>query len=136
MKAVTFQGIARVETSTVADPAIRSPEDVVVRNRVSAICGSDLHVYLGREKGIEPGTVMGHEFLGEVVEVGKNVKRLSPRDLVVSPFTTSCGDCFYCGKGLTCRCTRGELFGWIQDGRGLDGAQAEFVRVPLAESTL
>jgi len=136
MKAVTFQGNARVEISTVPDPELRAPDDVVVRNRVSAICGSDLHVYLGRETGIEPGTVMGHEFLGEVVEVGKGVKGLKPGDLVVSPFTTSCGGCFYCRKGLTCRCTQGQLFGWVEKGRGLEGAQAEYVRVPLADSTL
>ena len=136
MKAVIFQGTARVETTTVADPAIREPSDVVVRNRVSGICGSDLHVYLGRETGIEPGTVMGHEFLGEVVAVGRDVKSLSVSDLVVAPFTTSCAACFYCRKGLTCRCTSGQLFGWVQDGRGLEGAQAEYVRVPLADSTL
>ncbi len=136
MKAVTFQGIARIETTTVPDPAILAPADVIVRNRVSGICGSDLHVYLGRETGIEAGTVMGHEFLGEVVEVGKEVKALSPGDLVVSPFTTNCGTCFYCRTGLTCRCATGQLFGWVQDGRGLEGAQAEYVRVPQAESTL
>ncbi len=136
MKALTFQGKARVEISTVADPALQAPEDALVRNRVSAICGSDLHVYLGRETGIEPGTVMGHEFLGEVVEVGKGVKGLRAGDLVVSPFTTNCGECFYCRKGLTCRCIQGQLFGWVENGRGLEGAQAEYVRVPLADSTL
>lgn len=136
MKALTFQGNARVEVSTVPDPSIEEPEDVVVRNRVSAICGSDLHVYLGRETGIEPGTVMGHEFLGEVVEVGKAVKGLKAGDLVVSPFTTNCGTCFYCRKDLTCRCVKGQLFGWVENRRGLEGAQAEYVRVPLADSTL
>jgi threonine dehydrogenase-like Zn-dependent dehydrogenase len=136
MKAVTFQGNARVEISTLPDPAIEAPEDVLVRTRVSAICGSDLHVYLGRETGIEPGTVMGHEFLGEVVEVGKGVRGLKAGDLVVSPFTTNCGECFYCRKGLTCRCQKGQLFGWVENGRGLEGAQAEYVRVPLADSTL
>ncbi|HEY7699745.1 MAG TPA: alcohol dehydrogenase catalytic domain-containing protein, partial [Vicinamibacteria bacterium] len=136
MKALTFQGNARVEISTVPDPVLEAPGDVVVRNRVSAICGSDLHVYLGRERGIEPGTTMGHEFLGEVVEVGKGVKGLRAGDLVVSPFTTSCGECFYCKKGLTCRCPKGKLFGWVENGRGLEGAQAEYVRVPLADSTL
>ncbi len=136
MKAVTFQGIARVATSSVPDPAIRDSKDVIVQNRVSAICGSDLHVFLGREKGIQTGTVMGHEFLGEVVEVGKDVTGISAGDLVVSPFTTNCGACFYCGKGLTCRCSAGQLFGWLENGRGLEGAQAEYVRVPLADSTL
>jgi threonine dehydrogenase-like Zn-dependent dehydrogenase len=136
MKALTFQGNARVEISTVPDPELQAPEDVLVRNRVSAICGSDLHVYLGRETGIESGTAMGHEFLGEVVEVGKGVKGLRAGDLVVSPFTTNCGECFYCRRGLTCRCTQGQLFGWVENGRGLQGAQAEYVRVPLADSTL
>jgi threonine dehydrogenase-like Zn-dependent dehydrogenase len=136
VKALTFRGNARVEVSTVPDPSIEAPEDAVVRNRVSAICGSDLHVYLGRETGIEPGTVMGHEFLGEVVEVGTAVKRLKTGDLVVSPFTTNCGECFYCLNGLTCRCVKGQLFGWVEKGRGLEGAQAEYVRVPLADSTL
>jgi threonine dehydrogenase-like Zn-dependent dehydrogenase len=136
MKAITFRGEGRVAVETVADPGIQTAGDAIVRNRATAICGSDLHVYLAREKGIEPGTVMGHEFMGEVVEVGKDVRRLRKGDLVVSPFTTSCGSCFYCRNGLTCRCTKGQLFGWVANGRGLPGAQAEYVRVPLAESTL
>ena len=76
MKALTFKGNAQVEISTVPDPILEAPGDVVVRNRVSAICGSDLHVYLGRERGIEPGTIMGHEFVGEVVEVGQPLKNV------------------------------------------------------------
>ncbi len=136
MKALTFRGEAQVEIEAVPDPGIEEATDAVVQCRLSAICGSDLHVYLARERGIEPGTVMGHEFLGEVVEVGKGVTRFRPGDVVVSPFTTSCGRCFYCRRGLTCRCVEGQLFGWIADGHGLHGAQAELVRVPLADSTL
>jgi threonine dehydrogenase-like Zn-dependent dehydrogenase len=136
MQALTFQGMARVALERVPDPKIEWPTDVIVSNRLTAICGSDLHVYLERERGIEPGTVMGHEFLGEVVEVGKSVAGLRAGDVVVSPFTTSCGRCFYCRRSLTCRCTEGQLFGWIASGGGLHGAQAEYVRVPLAESTL
>lgn len=136
MKAITFQSKARVTVESVPDPELVSGGDVIVQTRLTAICGSDLHVYLEREKGIEPGTVMGHEFLGEVVEVGVDVKTLSPGDLVVSPFTTSCGGCFYCHRGLTCRCESGQLFGWIEDGAGLAGAQSDYVRVPLADSTL
>jgi threonine dehydrogenase-like Zn-dependent dehydrogenase len=136
MKALTFRDIGLVEVATVPDAAIEAPTDAIVRVRLSAICGSDLHVYLGRERGIAPGTVMGHEFLGEVVEVGTGVTRLRPSDLVVSPFTTSCGECFYCRKGLTCRCVEGQLFGWVENGRGLEGAQAEYVRVPWADATL
>jgi threonine dehydrogenase-like Zn-dependent dehydrogenase len=136
MKAITFRGEARVELETLPDPGIEAEGDAIVRCRLSAICGSDLHVYLARERGIEPGTAMGHEFLGEVVAIGRGVARLRPGDLVVSPFNTNCGRCFYCRIGLTGRCVEGQLFGWIENGRGLHGAQAELVRVPLAESTL
>ncbi|HSF18972.1 MAG TPA: alcohol dehydrogenase family protein [Vicinamibacteria bacterium] len=136
MKALTFRAEREVVVENVAEPSIECSTDVIVRTRTSAICGSDLHVYLGREKGIEPGTVMGHEFLGEIVETGAAVKDLSPGDRVVSPFTTSCGRCFYCNRGLSCRCLEGQLFGWIENDEGLHGAQSEYVRVPLAETTL
>jgi threonine dehydrogenase-like Zn-dependent dehydrogenase len=136
MKAVTFRGEGRVELESIPDPRIESPTDAIVRVSLSAICGSDLHVYLARERGIDPGTAMGHEFLGEIVETGGAVRARKPGDRVVAPFTTSCSDCFYCRSGLTCRCLRGQLFGWIENGRGLHGAQAEYVRVPLADSTL
>ena len=79
---------------------------------------------------------MGHEFVGEIVEAGPEVDRFAVGDRVVSPFTTSCGRCFYCQAGLTCRCSHGQLFGWVAGGEGLQGAQAELVRVPLADSTL
>lgn len=104
--------------------------------RVAAVCGSDLHVYRGLETGLDAGTVMGHELAGEVVEAGPGVRGFRPGDLVVSPFTTSCGECFYCRSGLTARCDRGQLFGWVERGSGLQGVQAELVRVPLADSTL
>jgi threonine dehydrogenase-like Zn-dependent dehydrogenase len=136
MKAVTFRGEGRVEVEAVPDPRIEAPSDAIVRVAVTAICGSDLHVFRARERGIETGTVMGHEFLGEVVEMGPDVRKLKAGDTVVAPFTTSCSDCVYCRMGLTCRCVRGQLFGWIENGRGLDGAQAEYVRVPLADTTL
>jgi threonine dehydrogenase-like Zn-dependent dehydrogenase len=136
MKALVFEGIRRIACSTVPDPALADPGDVIVRVRAAAICGSDLHVYRGLETGLDAGTVMGHELAGEVVEVGPRVARFRPGDLVVSPFTTSCGDCFYCRLGLTARCVRGQLFGWVEEGRGLHGVQAEYVRVPLADSTL
>jgi threonine dehydrogenase-like Zn-dependent dehydrogenase len=79
---------------------------------------------------------MGHEFTGEVVEVGPQVGRFEIGDAVLSPFTTSCGDCFYCERGLTARCVKGQLFGYVENGSGLQGGQAEYVRVPLADSTL
>ena len=136
MKALVFEGIRRIACSTVPDPALAAPGDVIVRVRAAAICGSDLHVYRGLETGLDAGTVMGHELAGEVVAAGPEVTRFRPGDLVVSPFTTSCGDCFYCRLGLTARCVRGQLFGWVEEGRGLHGVQAEYVRVPLADSTL
>ena len=102
----------------------------------TAVCGSDLHIYRGHESGLDAGTVMGHEFTGEVVEIGKAVTSLKKGDWVVSPFTTSCGHCYYCQIGLTCRCETGQLYGWVEKGHGLHGAQAEYIRVPLADSTL
>ncbi len=136
MHAITFHGKQKVRYETVADPAIEQPHDVILKVELTAICGSDLHPYHEREKGLDHGTVMGHEFVGEIVEVGKNVGRLRKGMRVFSPFTTNCGRCFYCRRGLTCRCESGQLFGWVQNGRGLQGGQAEYVRVPLAESSL
>ena len=136
MRALTYQGLRDLRVETVPDPVLLAPSDVIVAVRLAAICGSDLHVWHGRETGLDAGTVMGHEFLGEVVEVGRDVSRLQRGDLVVSPFTTSCGACFYCSHGLPARCTRGQLFGWVERGVGLHGGQAELVRVPLADTTL
>lgn len=136
MRAITFQSLRDVAVQDVAEPSVRDPNDVVVRVELAAICGSDLHPYLGRETGLDVGTVMGHEFLGEVTAVGAAVEKFEVGDRVVSPFTTSCGACFYCERGLTARCVHSELFGWVQDGRGLHGGQAEFVRVPFADATL
>lgn len=136
MKALVFEGVGRISHATVPDPEIREAGDVIVRVEAAAVCGSDLHVYRGLEAGLDAGTVMGHEFAGEVVAVGTSVTRFRPGDRVASPFTTSCGECFYCREGLTARCLQGQLFGWVEKGRGLHGVQAELVRVPLADSTL
>lgn len=136
MKAITFRDVELVAFEDVPDPEIVHPTDVVVRVDAAGLCGSDLHPYFGRERGIEAGTVMGHELLGEVVATGSEVSTWSIGDRVVAPFTTSCGHCFYCVRGLTARCVRGQLFGWIEGGGGLHGAQAELVRVPLADGTL
>ncbi|MEZ4828761.1 MAG: alcohol dehydrogenase family protein [Bacteroidia bacterium] len=136
MKALTFQGIRDIRYESVPDPSILYPGDAIVKVKYTAVCGSDLHIYHGREHGLDMGTVMGHEFVGEVVETGKSVKKLRRGDAVVSPFTTSCGSCYYCRIGLTCRCERGQLYGWVENGHGLHGAQAEYVRVPMADSTL
>lgn len=136
MNAITFHGVERLAYERVPDPGLLEPGDALVRVRAAGICGSDLHPYFGRERGLDPGTVMGHELLGEVVETGDGVRDFRAGDRVVAPFSTSCGDCFYCHRGLSARCLRGQLFGWVQGGRGLQGAQAELVRVPLADGTL
>ncbi len=136
MQALTFQGIEKVRYESVPDPEIGEPTDAIVRVEATAVCGSDLHPYHGREIGLDRGTVMGHEFVGVVAETGAEVDGLSVGARVVSPFSTSCGECFYCRRGLTARCEKGELFGWVENGRGLHGAQAEYVRVPLAATTL
>jgi threonine dehydrogenase-like Zn-dependent dehydrogenase len=136
MKGVCFQGIRQVATQQVHDPVLQSPGDAIVQVRLAGLCGSDLHPYYGRETGLDPGTVMGHEFVGEVVEAGTDVPGLSPGTMVGAPFTTSCGSCFYCQRGLFARCSTGQLFGWREAGRGLHGGQAEYVRVPHAAGTL
>lgn len=136
MQALTFQAPGDVRVERVADPRIEAPGDVLVRVEVAGLCGSDLHPYRGREEGLDPGTVMGHELVGEVVEAGGDVERFWTGDWVVAPFTTSCGACFYCRSGLSSRCERGQLLGWVEGGSGLHGAQAELVRVPLADTTL
>lgn len=135
MLAAVFQGIEKIGVEKVADPTILHPLDIIVRTEAIAICGSDLHVYFGREQGLDHGTVMGHEFVGEVVARGAGVRRMALHARVMVPFTTSCGHCHYCRSGLTARCVEGELFGWVQEGRGLHGGQATFVRVPWADTT-
>jgi len=136
MRALTFQGKKRISFESVADPRIEDDADALVEIRLSAICGSDLHTYHEREGAIDHGTVMGHEAVGVVVETGRAVRSLRKGDTVFCPFTTSCGGCFYCARGLTCRCSKGQLFGWVQGGKGLPGLQAELARVPLADTTL
>lgn len=136
MKALTFRGKEKIVFESIADPAILKPGDAIVKVKLSCICGSDLHVYYEHEKGLDHGTAMGHEFVGEIVEAGSEVKLFRVGDQVMSPFTTNCGRCFYCQIGLTCRCEKGQLYGWVEKGKGLQGGQAEFVRVPMADATL
>jgi threonine dehydrogenase-like Zn-dependent dehydrogenase len=136
VRALVFEGVGRIAIATVPDPELVESTDVVVRTEAAGLCGSDLHVYRGRETGLDPGTPMGHELLGEVVAVGRDVRRHAIGDRVVSPFSTACGECYFCRGGLPARCARGQLFGWVERGRGLAGCQAELVRVPLADTTL
>ena len=136
MRAIVFEEVERVATVSVPEPRIEAAGDAIVRVEVAGLCGSDLHVWHGRERGLDAGTVMGHEYVGRLVERGPAVEGLPMGARVAGPFTTSCGDCFYCRNSLPARCERGELFGWVEGGRGLHGAQAEYLRVPLAGSTL
>ncbi len=136
MRAVVFEGVGRLACSEIAEPRILAPGDAIVAVRAAGVCGSDLHVYRGVETGLDLGASMGHELAGEVVAVGSAVRTFRPGDRVASPFSTSCGECPACRRGLTARCTLGNLFGWVHQGEGLGGAQAERVRVPLAASTL
>lgn len=136
MKAVTFQDVESLVYEDAPDPVILEPTDVIVRVRVTGICGSDLHPYQGREVGLDHGTIIGHEFVGDIIEVGGEVRDHAVGDRVVAPFTTNCGDCFYCRSGLTARCEIGQFFGWVKNGVGLQGAQSELVRVPLADASL
>lgn len=138
MQAIVFEGVRAVRVASVPEPELVLPTDALVRVTCTAVCGSDLHVYHGREQGLDRGTVMGHEFVGEVVALGDEVAApgLAVGTRVAAPFTTCCGACFYCRRGLPCRCTAGELFGWVAGGRGLQGVQAGYARVPLAAATL
>ncbi len=136
MQAIVFRGVRTVRVESRPEPELARPSDALVRVTCTAVCGSDLHVYHGRERGLDAGTVMGHEFVGEVVELGAEVEGLAVGQRVASPFTTSCGACFYCRRGLSCRCSAGQLFGWVAGASGLHGVQAGYARVPLAASTL
>lgn len=136
MKALVFNGIKNIKLAEVPEPGIKQPTDAIVKVESAAICGSDMHVYHGRETGIDGGTTMGHEFSGSVIEVGDNISKFKPGDRVISPFTVNCGECFFCKKNLTARCVKSALYGWVEQGIGLQGVHAEYVRVPMADSTL
>ena len=137
MKAACFESVGRVDCQQKVDPVISGPRDAIVKVSMAGLCGSDLHPFFGRESGLDRGTVMGHEMVGEIVELGSRFDNgMEIGDRVFAPFSTHCGACFYCGIGLTSRCTEGGLFGWVEGGVGLEGCQSEYVRVPLADSTL
>ncbi|KAI0433164.1 GroES-like protein [Xylaria sp. FL1042] len=131
MRAVVLKGVRDVAVEERPIPKIQDPTDIIVKVRYTALCGSELHVFRGHQASA-PGFIMGHEFTGAVHEVGSSVKSVQPGDSIVSPFTVSCGECFYCKRGFSSRCEKGLLFGCPL----LDGGQAEYVRVPLADSTV
>jgi threonine dehydrogenase-like Zn-dependent dehydrogenase len=106
MKALVWHGRADVRYDTVPDPIIDHPRDAIVRVTSTAICGSDLHLYDGYIPAMENGDILGHEFMGEVVDVGSENKKLKVGDRVVVPFNICCGECFFCRKGLWSCCER------------------------------
>ncbi|KAL8798746.1 MAG: hypothetical protein Q9182_006434 [Xanthomendoza sp. 2 TL-2023] len=131
MRAVVFKGPHKVALEDRPIPKIKDDTDIIVKVIYTALCGSELHVFRGHQPSPE-GIIMGHEFTGMVEEVGSAVQNFKKGDQVVSPFTVSCQECFYCRNGYSSRCSKCQLFGTV----GLDGAQAEFVRVPLADATV
>ncbi|OAL35631.1 hypothetical protein AYO20_05012 [Fonsecaea nubica] len=131
MKAVVFKGKLQVAVEERPIPKIQDPKDIIVKVRYTALCGSELHVFRGHQPS-GTGFIMGHEFTGEVVETGSEVKSVKKGDKIVTPFTASCGECFYCKGGFSSRCEKSQLFGSAT----LDGGQAEYCRIPLADSTV
>jgi threonine dehydrogenase-like Zn-dependent dehydrogenase len=149
MKALCWHGKHQITCDTVPDPKIEEPRDAIVKVTSCAICGSDLHLYDGFMPGMESGDIMGHEFMGEVVEVGRENRKLKVGDRVVVPFTIICGECDQCKRGNYSVCERTNrnkkaadlafghttagLFGYTHLTGGYPGGQAEYVRVPYAD---
>jgi len=149
MKALCWHGANDVRIDNVPDPTIINPRDAIVKITSTAICGSDLHLYDGFIPTMQSGDIMGHEFMGEVVELGSQVKNLKKGDRVVIPFTISCGSCFFCNRDLWSLCDNSNpnaglaekmfghspagLFGYSHLTGGYAGGQAEYARVPFAD---
>jgi threonine dehydrogenase-like Zn-dependent dehydrogenase len=151
MKAVCWMGTEKMSVETVPDPEILSPRDAIVRITSTCICGSDLHLYNGYMPTMEQGDIMGHEFMGEVVEVGAGIRgdKLKVGDRVVVPFTIACGNCFFCKQQLWSCCDNSNpnywlaetmmgyspsgLFGYTHMLGGYAGGQAQYARVPFAD---
>jgi threonine dehydrogenase-like Zn-dependent dehydrogenase len=141
MKAVVWRGVGDIAVENVDDPRIEQPRDAIVRLTRSAICGTDLHFYRGSVEGMIPGTILGHEGVGVVEEVGPEVRNLRAGDRVVIPSTIACGYCSYCRSGYYSQCDNanpnGKLagtafFGGPKNSGPFNGMQAEAVRVPFA----
>ncbi len=149
MKALCWQGKEDVRVEKVNDPEILNPRDAIIKITLTAICGSDLHLYDGYIPTMEPGDILGHEFMGEVVETGRGVSNLKKGDRVVVPFTISCGKCYYCENQLWSLCDNSNpnawvaeklygyspagLFGYSHMMGGYAGGQAQYARVPFAD---
>lgn len=144
MRAVTWQGRRKVSVDNVPDPVIKEPTDAIIRVTSTNICGSDLHLYEVLGAFMNPGDILGHEAMGVVEEVGREVDGVQPGDRVVIPFNISCGHCFMCDHGLQSQCettqnrdqgTGAALFGYSKLYGEVAGGQAEYLRVPQAQYT-
>ncbi|SIR18209.1 zinc-dependent alcohol dehydrogenase [Bosea sp. TND4EK4] len=149
MKALRWHGKSDIRCETVPDPQIEDARDVVIKVTSCAICGSDLHIYDGYTPTMEAGDIVGHETMGEVVEVGSGVSKLKVGDRIVVPFNIACGECFFCQKQMFSLCDRSNpkaeearklmgqspsgLFGYSHMLGGFAGGQAEYLRVPYAD---
>jgi threonine dehydrogenase-like Zn-dependent dehydrogenase len=136
LRAVLFDDIGTVRVGDYPDPAIADPGDAIVRVTTAAICGSDLHLLHGRIPGMRPGSVIGHEFVGIVESTGEGVKRFKNGDRVVGSFLIACGACWFCAHGEYNNCDQLWVLGYGMFTGDLDGAQAEYVRVPVADLNL
>src|SRR5947207_5255324 len=135
MKSAVYRGEKQVEVTDVPKASIGNATDALVKVTLAGVCGSDLHIYEGRIPGTE-GWGMGHEFVGVVEDVGPAVRRFKKGDRVVSSFFVACGHCHYCLRGWFNQCVQRGAFGYGEFFGALGGAQADYVTVPLADSTL
>ena len=133
MKALTYGGPGVRTWETVPDPAVREPTDVVVEIGSSTICGTDLHILKGDVPTVEPGRILGHEAVGTIVAKGDAVTTVAEGDRVLVSCITACGRCSFCREGHYGLCTGGG--GWIL-GHLIDGLQAEYTRVPFADTSV
>ncbi len=143
MKAVVMSGIGQIGVEEVREPTIQAPTDAIVRVTTTAICGTDLHLIRGTFPGMKPGTILGHEAIGIVEEVGSDVRNLAPGDRVVVPSTIGCGACSYCRAGYYSQCDVANpngpqagtaFFGGPEATGPFDGLQAEYARIPFAHT--
>ncbi len=139
MKAIVYDGIQNVNVKDVKEPGIENTDDIILRVTSTAICGSDLHLVHGMIPNMPKGFTLGHEAMGIVEEIGKDVTKVKKGDRVIIPFPISCGHCWYCEHELYSQCDNsndygemGGLFGYSKTCGGYDGGQAEYLRVPYA----